>query len=305
MNDTVIKDLYIIVHGTWSDHPGNWFMPESDFFKTLEQHVKPGGGFVIPFLWSGSNSHMARIWSGKALAQLIASYPPELAIHLICHSHGGNIGFIASHALAQQAPNRQINSFFSLATPINTLIYAPHPAIIQKGWHIFSNKDSVQSILGRFKRYLEAEWRFTNIRLRINGIEPEHFQIHDPIVARWIAHQVITNQQTETGILIHRLDLATDQSMTEQSMTEKSLASAQNGYFRKNEYFLEPDNIPKKRTTTSLIQTVSSAIKLAHYKAKSMQRARIRKKQLAKSSVENFTKPSLNSKNRNGNNTID
>ena len=178
--------VYIIVHGTWSHHSGNWFMPGGDFFTTLQMQL-PANAHIVPFLWSGKNSHSTRMWAGKALAQLIKSYPASTKINVIGHSHGASIVFIASQELAQTSTI--IHHCYALATPVKVPLYMPNSTVIKKLYHLFSLQDSVQLVFGRFKRILPLQKSIVNIRTIINGIEPEHAQLHGCAVAKWIAKQ--------------------------------------------------------------------------------------------------------------------
>jgi pimeloyl-ACP methyl ester carboxylesterase len=253
-----MKQIYILIHGTWSDHLDNWFMPHGDFFKELQSSI-PQTAHIVPFLWSGKNSEPVRHCTAQALAQLIKSYFPENQIHIIGHSHGANIAFITSQLLAQEYQEPIIHSFFALGTPINTTKYAPHPTVIKTGWNLFSTNDMVQPIFGRFCRILTAEWNFYNLRIFFENKEPEHFQLHSPLVARWIAD--ITQNPTYPNMLISRLILEKNQQGILSMETETLF-----------------------ETKSGILNTVSTAIKLAHYKAKSMKRSRQRRKK-----VQSFT----------------
>jgi hypothetical protein len=247
-----MKEVFILIHGTWSDHLDNWFMPQGDFFKELRLHILPSS-HIVPFLWSGKNSHLVRHCTAQALAQLIKSYSPDTVIHLIAHSHGANIGFIASQLLASEYQEPMIHSLFALGAPIDTKKYAPDMIIIKTGWNIFSTKDMVQPVFGRFCRVLSHEWNFYNLRIFLENKEPEHFQLHSPLVAQWIA-QITKNPINPTHI-ISRLILEKDQIgiVTHESET-------------------------LFETKSSILNTFSTALKLAHYKAKSMKRFRQRRK---------------------------
>jgi hypothetical protein len=252
MRITAMKEIYILIHGTWSDHLDNWFMPHGDFFKELRTQI-PQSSHIVPFLWSGKNNESIRHCTAQALAQLIKSYFPENKIHLIGHSHGANIGFITSQLLAQEYHEPIIESLFALGTPIDTTKYAPHPTIIKAGWNIFSTNDTVQPIFGQFYRILPAEWSFYNVRLFLENKEPEHFQLHNPLVAQWIAQ--ITQNPIFPNSFISRLTL------------EKNKAGT-----------LLPEPETLFETKSGIFYTVSTALKLAHYKAKSMRRSRQRRK---------------------------
>ncbi|GJP38209.1 hypothetical protein CLOM_g22676 [Closterium sp. NIES-68] len=51
-----------------------------------------------PFHWSGQNTHDSRVAAGKALAQLINAIgkaDPSARVHIVAHSHGGNVALKA------------------------------------------------------------------------------------------------------------------------------------------------------------------------------------------------------------------
>jgi hypothetical protein len=72
---------------------------------------------VRPFYWSGSNSHTSRISAGKELAQQLRGLinrRPGLRIHLIAHSHGGNV---ILYALEEPGISAHVCSISFLGTP--------------------------------------------------------------------------------------------------------------------------------------------------------------------------------------------
>src|SRR5439155_24770721 len=95
--------VYIVVHGTWPKNHRikSWYRPGSDFFKALEESVCTSNGKVNSFLWSGKNDDSARKHDAYVLAKLIESYPSNTKIIIVAHSHGANVGFLASQELAK------------------------------------------------------------------------------------------------------------------------------------------------------------------------------------------------------------
>ncbi len=177
------NSYYIIIHGTWS-RPFSWHMPGGAFYDALASVSQPGT--VSFFLWSGENSHDARIAGGKKLAHYIQEFYPEGAeINLIGHSHGSNVGILASQELTQKNTHR-IHSFFALGTPTHTTRYMPDMNAITYFYNLFSYNDYVQPVFGFFEREYPKHDRIANICITINGKEPRHAEMHHPLIAQWI-----------------------------------------------------------------------------------------------------------------------
>ncbi|CAI5485043.1 unnamed protein product [Closterium sp. Yama58-4] len=67
-------------------------LPDSHAGMRLREDVP------YPFHWSGHNTHEARVQAGKALAQLIHAVgraDPSARVHVVAHSHGGNVALKA------------------------------------------------------------------------------------------------------------------------------------------------------------------------------------------------------------------
>jgi hypothetical protein len=97
------KIAVITVHGTNDAAPGEdgrkkWWEPGSLFAQALLARLGEQGvsAEIIPHIWSGANSALARERGAEALAKAIRRHDDEYAgVHVIGHSHGGNV---ASHA---------------------------------------------------------------------------------------------------------------------------------------------------------------------------------------------------------------
>jgi hypothetical protein len=104
----VARTIVHLVHGTWPygffahrirrlrRPESTWFHQNSAFYKTLESQLP--GAEIVPFLWSGNNSYLARHVAAEQLARRLADYydpgnPPQQII--IGHSHGGNVALLA------------------------------------------------------------------------------------------------------------------------------------------------------------------------------------------------------------------
>lgn len=108
-----MSDYVLVIHGTWNPpekggKPMKWFQldpndPEN-FCYRLNQELASGSlqnavwqqcpGTDVTFEWSGDNTHEAREEGAKKLCELLGRMrraDPQARIHLIAHSHGGNV----------------------------------------------------------------------------------------------------------------------------------------------------------------------------------------------------------------------
>lgn len=179
--------IYIVIHGTWASTQA-WSKPGGDFFDELVKHAAFDMSKVIHFTWSGKLDNKSRLAAGKDLAQFIkTSYAPNVPLSIVAHSHGANVGIIASQELAQTKHNRHtIEKFYALAAPVNITDYMPNMQVIHHFYNLFSLQDYVQPVLGIFGRVYPEHPRIANIRILLEGKSGSHSQMHDPMLARWI-----------------------------------------------------------------------------------------------------------------------
>jgi len=192
------QTVFIVIHGTWATQE-RWYMPGGDFFDALEKNAQQQQATVIPYRWSGMNNYKDRIYAAKGLVQLIQRCSPDTTICLVSHSHGGNVGIIASQLLACIPGNtNHIHFFYALGTPVSRKNYQPNMDVITYFYNLFSFEDLIQPVLGFFEREYTQHERIANIRITINDREPDHAQLHDPLVAQWIPqlHAMVTSFQT-------------------------------------------------------------------------------------------------------------
>jgi len=193
------SSIYIIIHGTWGLET-SWYAPDGDFFDALECTAQKDGSCVVPFCWSGNNSIEARQKAANNLVKLIDSYPPNTTLIIIAHSHGGTVALLA----AQYLKKNKIFCLYTLGTPINKALY-PNMDTIHYCYNLFSFEDVVQTVLGMFDREYAAHERIANIRVIINDKEPDHTELHHPIIGAWIPelHNIIKNFgiKNEPGII--------------------------------------------------------------------------------------------------------
>jgi len=181
----------ILIHGTWGSN-SRWHQPGNIFYETIKSHLLKEQIKLISFNWSGKLCYIKRQEAGVNLANLIHSYPASTNFILISHSHGGNVGIIASQILT--TPD-QIKSFYSLGLPIDTQNYLPNMQVVQNFYHIFSFGDIHQTVFGMHERIFPNLKGVYNINVEVNGIRPQHEDLHVIQIAKWLLEidQVIKN----------------------------------------------------------------------------------------------------------------
>ena len=176
----IAQEIFIIIHGTWALNT-EWPQSEGNFFKIFEDSCSKINAKVIPFFWSGSLKHKKREEAGKNLSKIIESYPEETKINIVAHSHGANVGIIASQKIS-----RKINKFYALGVPVDIKNYMPNLENINFFYNLFSTNDKIQSVLGFYDRIFPSHNRLVNMEITINGKSPVHSQLHSNIIAKWL-----------------------------------------------------------------------------------------------------------------------
>lgn len=176
---------YLIIHGTWTSN-FSWHMPGGDFYDALSQATHPTQ--VSFYLWSGKNSPAARLHAAKKLVEFLEDHiPVSFELNLVCHSHGSNVANMASQIMAQNPKlHGRIKRIFSLGTPVQLPNYAPDMRVISEYYHLFSFNDFIQPVFGVFLREYPAHERIANVAVTINGTEPMHSDLHNPLIAQWL-----------------------------------------------------------------------------------------------------------------------
>lgn len=119
------KHTFLLVHGTWArgmlfpTEKAAWCEPGSPLRKMVDDMMEdlPAPYNVETFEWSGSNSFRSRLkWANKLAGRLdlIRQANEETFIHIVAHSHGGNL---VMNCLADPAQQRQVGSATFLSTP--------------------------------------------------------------------------------------------------------------------------------------------------------------------------------------------
>ena len=198
------KSVFILIHGTWGSDC-SWYAPKGDFFDALEDTVSEKDSVVVSFRWSGGCSHESRINAARSLVKLIKTYDVNTAIFLVAHSHGGNVATLASHFLAEEEGNRyRIRALFTLGTPVMSN-YFPNMKVIQYLYNLFSFEDIIQTVLGISCREYPEHKRIANLRVVINGKEPDHAGLRQPLVGKWLpyVHQYFKQHLQGKNIMDH------------------------------------------------------------------------------------------------------
>ncbi|MCX6214109.1 alpha/beta fold hydrolase [Spirosoma sp.] len=110
-----VQTVITLVHGTFATH-APWIQADSLMCRALHKHFGDTTQ-VIPFTWSGGNTHSARQKASKRLrdhlTDQVETYK-DAHHYLVCHSHGGNV---ALHAISGTPLEDQISGVVCLATP--------------------------------------------------------------------------------------------------------------------------------------------------------------------------------------------
>lgn len=183
-----------------SDHESIPWPAETGWYKWPEPFpkfvdAKTGGavykpskpGDLLPFCWSGGNSHTDRMKAALYLSAWVGVVRPkrdQRTLTVIAHSHGGNVALAASarHEL-------KINDLILLGTPIRTE-YPVNLKNINKISNVYSNGDNIQWLgaVGNSRgegRTLSDTREIENFLMEES---PGHSQLHDEKV--WRKHQL-------------------------------------------------------------------------------------------------------------------
>jgi hypothetical protein len=178
------QQVCLLIHGTWGNN-SSWHDPSSEFYKTLEANLLLSNIKLVNFNWPGKLSYEKRQIAGKNLANLINSYPTNTKFIIVSHSHGGNVGIIASQLLSEP---KKISIFYSLGLPIDDLNYLPNMQVIEKFYNIFSFGDLYQTAIGMHQRVFSKIPGVYNINIEVNFQKPQHEDLHSPVIAKWLPY---------------------------------------------------------------------------------------------------------------------
>ena len=132
------KIAIVCVHGT-GDTASNldgpkWFQRGSHFSETLKQRLLERGSAaeIVPFLWSGANSASEREKGAERLAATIKRIAPSYAsVHVLGHSHGGNVANDAAVLLRWGRQKRRVKEPIASLTTIGTPFFNSRTSMSQ------------------------------------------------------------------------------------------------------------------------------------------------------------------------------
>lgn len=132
------KIAIITVHGTGDTADGpvgpKWFQQGSKFSEQLKQQLSARGlhADIIPHLWSGANSAWEREQAADRLAGLIRrTYKTHGSVHVIGHSHGGNVANDAAVLLKWGLRNKVKNEYIDSLTTVGTPFFDSRTGLLQ------------------------------------------------------------------------------------------------------------------------------------------------------------------------------
>lgn len=178
---TYAADVVVLIPGTWS-LGANWHQPGGDFYEQMQASVAKETK-LLTFTWSGRNRHKDRVLAAQQLVAFIEKYDEVI---FVAHSHGTNVGILASQMLSQRQSKTKIRIFYALGTPVDAEDYLPNMSVIDYFYNLYSYADIIQPVLGAFTRVYPFHERRANISVTLNGKEPSHTTLHHPIIAKWI-----------------------------------------------------------------------------------------------------------------------
>lgn len=119
----------ITIHGTWdtadSEAGPLWWQRDGALHQRLRERKVWGDhslspDLVYPFIWDGANSEESRVAAARRLATYLFQHAQMFDLHVIAHSHGGNILRDALSELGgklYESHRRGIRSITTVGTP--------------------------------------------------------------------------------------------------------------------------------------------------------------------------------------------
>lgn len=108
--------ILTLVHGTFATN-ADWPKPGSQLRRIIEERLSGRSIGIERFVWSGGNSHQARIRAGLELRRFLRNQSrkhPQAKQVVIAHSHGGNV---AMYGIRRVWPRLNLSAVICLGTP--------------------------------------------------------------------------------------------------------------------------------------------------------------------------------------------
>lgn len=173
------QDMTVIIHGTWAA-TSTWWQRGGNFWNYVNGITGNVYGEKDAFSWSGANRHEERVKAANDLITWVNSHPCT-NLDMITHSHGGNVGFLATRL------GLKIRKLITLGTPVR-LEYLPDLRNIGMLYNVFSTADLVQTPAGTFPNRRGEGRTLSDGMTMINQIatddghggRPGHSELHEP-----------------------------------------------------------------------------------------------------------------------------
>jgi carboxylesterase len=183
---TNAPDVIYVVHGShahsWWRRLANggypWWRRWSLFCSAVRQAF--GRECEIrEFRWSGTNTDAGRLRAGDDLARAIEKDSSQRNVHLIGHSHGGNVALVAVNRLSHPRvesivllANPNIALLDSRGQPPEWLYWGEAPERVAHIWNLYSPEDFVQGrLVERFHGVSNKGRKIVLTRQRYPGTE--------------------------------------------------------------------------------------------------------------------------------------
>ncbi len=199
-SSTHTTEHWILIHGTFASQ-SNWCRPLSTEYEALSKSLttKHSANFKIhSFCWSGENNHPARLTAAHELIRLMETIllrnatPDTVTIthnhetatfHLVGHSHGATVAFLAAQTLFEQKKPLKIAECFALGMPVFEGWYPDAHKQIDNLYNFFSYGDGIQRVGAIFERTFTTDknnCHVHNIQLIFNYSCPGHLELYNP-----------------------------------------------------------------------------------------------------------------------------
>src|SRR5207249_10177982 len=133
---------------------------------------------VREFRWSGTNTHQARMDAGGDLARTIEEEDESQRIHIIGHSHGGNVALAAANHLRRG----QVETLVLLANPHmqvgdDWLYWVKATDNVPRIWNLYSPEDNIQCSWARtFHGVASTQRRHVLVHRAYGGADNDRVQ---------------------------------------------------------------------------------------------------------------------------------
>ncbi len=133
-----------VVHGTWSK-PNTFAALGQENYKSIIGATRNNS--VVEFQWTGNNVDKYRKQAAKELvAKVLAERKPGEPLTIVGHSHGGNVGIMATNILNNMGI--KVNYLITINTPARE--YQLNENSPTRQINIYNDKDKVQAGGGNF-----------------------------------------------------------------------------------------------------------------------------------------------------------